>query len=106
MNDAAVVLGRGLLLVISISRLLVTVPLVISRQLATEFGSLRSLEAIAVALKEDKQSSASNVRTVRMIDLLRRPCDLTQPGNRHTGPSFDACHRLTSFFSFLPAIGL
>jgi hypothetical protein len=41
MKDAALVLARRLLLVISIFALLVTIPFVISPQLATEFGSLR-----------------------------------------------------------------
>jgi hypothetical protein len=41
MKDAALVLARRLSLVISIFALLVTIPFVISPQLATEFGSLR-----------------------------------------------------------------
>jgi hypothetical protein len=41
MKDSALLLARRLLLVISILALLVTIPFVISPQLATEFGSLR-----------------------------------------------------------------
>ena len=58
MKDPA--LARRLLLVISIFPLLVTVPFVVSPQLAGEFGPLPSPQAIAVELKDARRQSACN----------------------------------------------
>jgi formylglycine-generating enzyme required for sulfatase activity len=67
MKYAAPVRARRLLFVISIFALLAVIPFVISPQLAAEFGSLPSLEATAVEVKDAHRQSASNRRTAQTV---------------------------------------
>jgi formylglycine-generating enzyme required for sulfatase activity len=69
MKDLALVLAQRSLLVISIFPLQVTVPFMISPQLAAEFRLLASLEATAAELKHAHRQSASNHRTAQTVSI-------------------------------------
>jgi len=63
------VLARRSLLAISVFPLLITVPFVISPQLAAKFASLPSPQAMAVQPKDAHRQSASNGRTTQTVSI-------------------------------------